>query len=524
MTTAAPPPPGAPQPPVFNGRLAVGLLGVLLAAMTAGLSSRVPGLVLADVQGALGFARDDASWLTTAYAAGELAAMPFSTWFAITFSLRRFHLTMLSAALLLSALLPAVHDLHLLLALRFLHGVFSGALVPMLMMSALRFLPLQIRLHGLALFALTATFSPNVALWLAALCVDRFEDWRWAYWHVIPLGLLAMALVAWGIPKMPLALPRIKQGNWLGMALGAPGLALLVVGLDQGVRLEWFHSPLVSAALLVGAVFTTLFLVSEWFHPAPFIRLQLLERKNLWLGFAIFVFLLMTLATGVTLPASVLGNLQGFRMEQSAAIGLIVGLPQLVLGPCVALLLYQKWVDARYVFALGLVCIAAACWLASSITGEWMVRQFMWAEILQAIGQPMAVVSTLFLATSVVQPMEGPYVAGFINVLRVLSTTLAGAFIGQFTAMRSRFHSEMLLENAGHLLPRLPITDSGLGTLGETVAREASVLATADVYRVFALLALLLIPLVLRLQYIRAPAVTQVPAPTPPAAPVGATS
>lgn len=148
MSTAAP---ASPQQPVLTMRLAVGLLGVLLAAMVAGLSGRVPALVLVDLQGALGFAKDDASWLTTAYSAGELAAMPFAAWFAITFSMRRFHMTMLAAALLLAAALPFVRDLNVLIALRLLHGICAGSLVPVLMMAALRFLPTSIRLHGLAL-------------------------------------------------------------------------------------------------------------------------------------------------------------------------------------------------------------------------------------------------------------------------------------------------------------------------------------------------------------------------------------
>lgn len=522
MSMPTPPPSGSPPPPVFTARMAIGLLGVLLGAMVAGLNGRIPGLVLADLRGALGFASDDASWLTTAYSAGELAAMPFATWFTITFSLRRFHLAMLFATLVLSAIMPCVQDLHLLLALRVLHGLIGGSLIPVLMMSCLRFLPLPIRLHGLAIFALVATFSPNIALWLAALCVDRLEDWRWVYWHVIPIGLVAAALVAWGIPKMPPALSRLKEANWFGMALGMPGLMLVVVGLDQGVRLDWFHSPLIVAALLVGIVFTALFLVSEWRHPAAFTRLLLLGRRNIWLGFACFAILLMTMATAVTLPANVLGTLQGFRMEQSASLGLIVGLPQLVLGPCVALLLYQRWADARHVFAAGLVCMAAACWLAAGITSEWMVMQFLWAGILQAVGQAMALIALLFLITSMVQPMEGPFVAGLVNIVRVVSATIGSAMIGQLTAVRGRFHTEMLLDNAGHLLPRLPSSDPALGTLAATVAQQAGVLAAADVYRVFGLLALLLIPVVLKLKYFPAPVVPRALTATPPAAPSGA--
>lgn len=510
--------PAAPPQPVFNARIALGLFGVLIAAMMAGLNGRVPSLVLVDLQGALGLGHDEASWLTTAYSAGELAAMPFAAWMAVTFSMRRFHLTMLAASLTLSAVLPLVHDLHLLLLLRTLHGVVSGALVPVLMMAALRFLPLSIRLHGLALFAMSATFSPNIALWLAAVALDRFEDWRWAYWHVIPIGLLAATLVAWGIPKMPPALPRLKQANWFGMALGAPGLMLLVVGVDQGVRLDWLNSSLIVAALGTGAVLTALYLLSETQHPAPFVRIDLLKRRNLWIGFICLVALMMIMATAVGVPANLLGHLHGFRMEQSASLGLALGLPQLVLGPCVALLLYRRWIDARHVFAAGLSCLAAASWLTSGLTDEWMVREFMGAVALHAIGQPLAMIAMLFLMTSVVQPMEGPFMSGLVNIVRVLSTLAGSAFITQFMAVRGRFHSEMLLDQAATLLPRLPGSDALKGSLGETVATQASVLAAADTYRVFAMLALLLIPLVLRLQYIPAPMVDRSPSPAAPVA------
>jgi len=354
---------------------------------------------------------------------------------------------------------------------------------------------------------MTATFAPNVAIWIAALWIDRLEDWHWLYWHVIPLGLLAMALIAWGIPKMPPALPRLKQADWSGLFLGITGLSLLAIGLDQGARLDWFNAPLIVALLTAGIICSIGFLLCEWFHPSPFIKLQLLGRRNLGLGFSIFFCLLIAMLSGASLPASTLGHQWGFHAAQIEPIGLGIGLPQLVLGPAVALLLYRKWVDARYLFALGLLCIAAACWLASGITSEWMVSEFHLAELLQAIGQPMAVISLLFLGTSVVQPMEGPYVAGIINTLRAFGTLFGGATIGHFITLRSDFHHEMLLDQAGQAVARVATAaDSNL--LAQTLAQQASTLATADAYRLLGVLCLLLIPFVLMLQYIPAPAIT----------------
>ncbi|WP_115717812.1 MFS transporter [Gallaecimonas mangrovi] len=506
MSEAAAQKPAPPPQTPFNFRLAMGLLGVLLAAMVAGLNEKVAGLTLPDISGALGFSHDGASWLDSFYAAGEMAAMPFSTWFAITFSLRRFHLLLQAVVLLIALILPGIHNLYLLCALRLLQGFFAGALIPLLMMAALRFLPAPIRLHGLALYAMTATLAPNIGIWLAAVCVDYFNDWRLVYWHIIPLGLIAMGLVGWGIPKLPLALPRIKQGNWLGMAIGIPGLMLLAIAFSQGVRLDWFNSPIVCAAMFSGGLLTALFLYGEWCHPTPFIKLQMVvERRNLWLGFTVFFLMLMGMSSAVVIPVQVLESLHDFRMPQLATLGLIVGLPQLVLGSVVAILLYQRWVDARKLFALGLALMALACWLNTSITSQWMVAQFFWAQVLQALGQPMAVVSLLFLATSMVQPMEGPYVSGIVNVLRAMGTTFAGGIIGQILKDRSDFHRHTLAGELGHW-QSTPVGHDA-GQYSGLIGQQSAVMASADLYWLFTGLFVVLIPVVLCLKYIPAPVV-----------------
>ena len=127
--------------------------------------------------------------------------------------------------------LPFVNDLSLVIALRFVQGVASGALVPLLMMMALKALPLHIRLHGLALYAMTATFSPNIAIWLTGQWTDEVNNWRLIYWQVIPLCFVAIALVRWGAPKEATKYGRFKEGNWLGMGLGVIGMALLTIAL-----------------------------------------------------------------------------------------------------------------------------------------------------------------------------------------------------------------------------------------------------------------------------------------------------
>src|SRR3546814_15559924 len=93
------------------------------------------------------------------------------------------------------------------------------------------------------------------------------------------------------------------------MAFGVPAFALITVALDQGVRLDWFNSPLVVVSLVAGLTLLGAYLLTEWYHPTPFIKLQMLSRRNLALGFTLFICLLVVLTSSMMLPMTFLGPL-----------------------------------------------------------------------------------------------------------------------------------------------------------------------------------------------------------------------
>lgn len=502
-------------PPPLNSRILIGVTGVFIAAMMSGLNSRIGGLALADVKAVFGVGADEGSWINSLYSAFELAAMPFATWFAVSLSFRRFHLGVVAAFTVLGLMTPFAPDFASLLVLRCLQGFFGGLLIPVLMAAALRFFPLPLRLYGLAMYAMTATFAPNVATWLSATYTDTLSNWHLVYWQIVPFALFSLWAVAWGIPQDPVRLERFRQINLPGLLCGMAGLVLLGIGLSQGERHDWFDDPLIRLLFCGSGALVVVFLITEWFHPLPFIKLQLLRRRNLGLGFTIFFALLVVLLSGSLLPAAFLVDIHGFRTPHIAIIGLSVGLPQLLLGPAVSFLLYKKWIDARYMFASGLMFLAVACLIGAHATSAWMAHEFLIVQALQAAGQPMSVVSFLFLATSVVQPMEGPVVSGIVNVLRALGTLTGDAILERILTVRERTHGNVLLDsaiNAG----MIPFDDDAgivghLSGLAERISRQAFVLSIADAYLVLGALALVLIPIALNLQYIKPPVLNTTP-------------
>ena len=139
----------APAPIVssaFGLRICIGLIGVLLAVLVSGFNENVTKVAMPDIRGAMGIGYDESTWLLAVYSATSISAMAFAPWCGTTFSMRRFTLCAMGAFLLLGMLCPLAPNVDVLMLLRTLQGFAGGALPPMLMSAALRFLPPGIRL------------------------------------------------------------------------------------------------------------------------------------------------------------------------------------------------------------------------------------------------------------------------------------------------------------------------------------------------------------------------------------------
>jgi DHA2 family multidrug resistance protein len=478
-------------PPIFGPRIIIGLVGVLLAVLVSGLNDMVTKLALADIRGALAIGYDEGTWLVASYTATSVAAMAFAPWCSVTFSLRRFTLCAISLFTVLGVLSPFAPNYESLLLMRTLQGLAGGALPPMLMTVALRFLPANLKLYGLAGYALTATFGPGLGTPLAGLWTE-YLSWRWTFWQIIAPSLLAMVAVAYGLPQDPLRLERLKQFNWRGLLLGFPAICMLVIGILQGNRLDWFESSLIGWLLGGGLLLLVLFLVNEWSQPVPFFKLQMLGIRNLSFALLTLAGVLVVLLAVIIIPSSYLAQVQGYRPIQTAPVMLLMAVPQLIALPLVAALCNVRWVDCRWVLGIGLSLLALSCIGGSQLTSAWIRDDFYGLQLLQIFGQPMAVLPLLMLATGSISPQEGPFASAWFNTVKGLAAVIATGVLDALTTVRLHFHSTVLVDNLGNS----PLADSDSAGLAHRLHQQAVVLTSSDLYLCMAGIALALILLI----------------------------
>jgi DHA2 family multidrug resistance protein len=500
-------PPRTAAPALFGARILTGLCGVLLAVVIAQLNDHVTEVAMPDIRGALGVSQDDGTWLSTVYQITQVSAMMFAPWCSGTFSLRRFTIVAVAAFALLGIALPFAPTPGVLVALRALQGLAGGCLPPMLMTVALRFLPPGIKLYGLAAYALTATFAPNLGTPLAALW-SEYVGWRFLFWQIVPLSLVSIGMIAWGLPQDPLRLERFDQFDWRGVLLGFPAIGMLVTAFEQGTRLGWTDSPLICLLFVAGSALLLLFLVNEWFHPLPFFKIQLLRRRNLSHALMTLGGVLLVLVAVPGIPSDYLAEVHGYRPLQLAPLALCVALPQLVALPATAALCNLRRVDCRWVLAAGLALIALSCLVGSAMTSDWIRDNFYVVQVIQIFAQPMAVLPLLMLATHGMTPAEGPFASAWFNTVKGFAVVVGTGVTEGVTTVREHFHSHVLADQFGNrpyvsafLQNRLtgrpgPDRQAMLALIDGHIREQALVIASADVFRLMAVVSVALIVLI----------------------------
>jgi DHA2 family multidrug resistance protein len=495
-----------------------GLGGVLIAAMASEFNDQVTSIALADVRGALGISHDFGTWIESLYVSAEIVGMAVSPWLLMTFTLRRWTLFAITLCGASSVLIPFSPNIEAIYTLRLLQGLAGGMIIPLLMTTAFRVLTPNIRLYGLAVYALTATFTPALAATVAALWTD-VVDWRFVFLQTIPLCSLAGVLVWYCLHQDQPRYERFRILDWRGVLLLMIGTGALSTMLYQGDRLDWFNSNLICVLALVSAVAIPVLLVNEWFHPLPLLKLQLLGRRNFAYGaLALFTFLIIS-QSGSTVPLRYLQEVQGYRPLQSNLITLEIAALQLVMLPAMALLLDYRRVDSRVVTLVGLGLILASCIGSSFLTVYWNRDQFYQWQLLQAIGQPMVIMPLLMMTTNTVAgPAEGPFASALVNTSRAIAEAAGAWFLGLIDRWRNALHSDRIVDEAGQdrwrviqsngVLPQYPppLMPNGqprmpgsLEALGHALEQQVAILSASDAYLILGALTVFLMVVVMTL-------------------------
>jgi DHA2 family multidrug resistance protein len=419
----------------------IAVIGATIGAFMAVLNIQIVNASLADIQGAIGAGADDGGWISTSYLIAEIIVIPLSGWLAQAFSLRVYLLTNASLFLLFSAACAAAHDLQQMIVLRAVQGFTGGVLIPMAFTIIITLLPRAKQPLGLALFALSATFAPAIGPTIGGWLTETY-GWKYVFYVNIAPGLLMLALLAASLDPAPMKLSLLRQGDWLGIATMALGLACLQTALEEGEKDDWLASSFIVRLAVVAVVSLTLFVVIELRAKKPLLNLRLLARRNFGCGVAANFLLGFALYGSVFILPLYLARLQGYNAEQIGAVLAWTGLPQLLLIPLVPRLMRRY--DARGVIAVGFTLFAVSNFLNAHMSADTAADQLFWPNVVRALGQALVLTPLSAVATAGIEPENAASASALFNMTRNLGGAIGIAALQTFEQKREQFHSNVI--------------------------------------------------------------------------------
>jgi MFS transporter, DHA2 family, multidrug resistance protein len=448
--TAAPAaaPAGPPSPPAAAAVSVtpasvpwLGLLAVMLGAFISTINGNISRYGLADIRGAMHAGFDEGSWIITVQNVAQMLVAPAAVWLGRTYGARRVLMPATVAFAILSLAIPLATELPTLLTLQFAAGVASGFFVPLAVIFILTLMPPKYWAFGIAGYALTVELSVNISPSVEAWYVDHLS-WHWLFWQTVPLALLMSLGVRFGMPLKALNAPH-EPPDPFGLFASGAGLALLYAGLDQGNRLDWLNSGVVWGLLSAGVIVLAGFFVHERTAPHPLVQLRVAFADPFpTLLSLVALNRLVILSTAYLIPLF-LGSVRGFRNLEVGQALLWIAAPQIVTGPLAALLLRR--VDARFVASAGFLLMCAACLLvAHSLTPNWGTDQFLPSQLIQAIGQCLALSGIMFFSVLHLRPQDALTFGAVLQTARLLGGEVGTAIVVTLARVRGQVASNLI--------------------------------------------------------------------------------
>lgn len=366
--------------------------------------------------------------------------IPAAGWLGDRFGMKRILLTAIVLFTGASALCGIAGSLSQLVLFRVIQGVGGGMLTPVGMAMLYRTFPPAERVRASSILTVPTAFAPATGPVLGGLLVSDLS-WRWVFYVNLPIGVLAFIFGALCLQEQ--REPVRGRFDIPGFILSGGGFALLMYGISDAPDRGW-GSPVILAAITVGAVMIAAMVMVELRTKAPLLHIRLFTNRLF--RSTSFVLVLATSAfLGVLFVAPLFFQLAlGLSALQSGlntfpeALGVMVGAQ-------LATRVFYPRVGPRRLVAVSLVGVAATMALMTQIgltTDLWWMRLLMF---LLGLTMAQVFVSSQAASFTTISHADTGQASALFNSQRQLGSAVGVAII---TTVLSLIGTEHVV--AGH--------------------------------------------------------------------------
>jgi MFS transporter, DHA2 family, multidrug resistance protein len=498
-------------------------VAVVIPTFMEVLDTTIANVALRYIAGGLSAAVVDSEWVLTSYLAANAVILPISGWISARLGRRNYFILSIAVFTIASGLCGMATNLEELILFRVIQGLAGGGLQPSSQGVLLDTFPREKQGTAMTLFGIAALLAPVVGPTLGGYLTVNY-NWRWIFYINIPVGAIS-CLAAYFLVEDPEDLKQeraelLRQPlnfDTIGLGLLALVMSCWEIVLSKGEQWNWFGDPFwrVQTLSILFVVGLCWLLYRELRITNPVVNFRPLAERN-FAASCIITFC----AYGVLYGAST--SLPGLLQTQFGYDAYVSGLvlsPSGVFSVIMLLVvgtLLGRGTDARGLIVTGLLVMAAANYWMALMNIYISPSQVVWPRVGLIVGLSM-IFAPLNVAAYLYTPrhLRGAAV-GLASLLRNEGGSVGTSVAQTMQERRDQFHTWRVGEFLDPFNPTVQSyleqaraffiqqtgdpagsQDMALESLENLRAQQAGSLAYFDDFWLFAVLALLLVPLVL---------------------------
>ncbi len=493
--------------------LALITIAVMLATFVEVLNTSIANVALKYMAGSFSISNDESLWIVTIFLIACSILLPATDWCCSMFGRKRFFLFCIALFGVSATVCGFAPNFEIMILGRIFQGLGGGCLIPLSQAILLESYPKAEQPKAMSIFSSGIVIAPIIGPIIGGWLTTNLS-WNYVFFISVPFCIAAFVMVSMFIEDPPyITNAKASKFDILGMLFLILWIATFQVMIDNGQKNGWFDSPYIMKLGITSFVAFVCLLFWELRAKNPLLDLKIFKNWNFTWGTIILTTLFAVAYGTIAILPQFLQNLLGYDSYLS---GLAAG--PMGVGSVLAVIFTTaslKTLGLRTQTVIGLIAFSIGCLMFSGLNLSIAFSNVMVPNIVVGFGLTTVIIPCTTLLYSRVRKEEMTNASSIQNLIKNVGCAVGTSSVGFLVSSYSQIYQSYLVDKLHDLhgvfadkvasmtaqfvqMGHDPSQAMGMvqGKLYGLLVQQSTLCAFMNAYRIYAILILILIPLV----------------------------
>ena len=425
------------------------LVAMMFGMFIAILNQTLLNVALPVINNEFSISASTGQWLMTGFMLVNGILIPISAFLISKYSYRRLFLIAMTLFTVGSIICALSFNFPMMMTGRVIQAVGAGVLMPLGSNVFMTIFPPEKRGAAMGTLGIAFILAPAIGPTLSGWIVQNY------HWNVMFYGMFAIGLVAIFISFFWFRIYQ-KTSNpkpdVQGIIYSTLGFGLLLYGFSEAGNDGW-TSLTVLLSLIIGVIFTALFVIREVRMKNPMLDMSALKYSGFTLTTIINVIVTMSLFGGMILLPIYLQNLRGFTPLDSGLLLLPGSLIMGFMGPIAGKMLDSFGI--KPLALIGLTIMTFATWELTQLNMDTPYTTILVIYIVRSFGMSFIMMPIMTAGMNSLPQRLIPHGNAISNTVRQLAGSIGTAILVTVMTQNTTTHLANMSDNMDSTNPMI---------------------------------------------------------------------